>query len=290
MAAQRRDGDRDTADSAARIWQVYADHIGLPDARPADGTGPLPASQAHEPFPVPPPTLTASRPRALRLRTIAVAVVNVVSIVVLVLVAAVAGTALWSYSRTAAVVPEPPVPAAAPVPMPIVAADSVKTAERSAAPAAAQPPRAPDAPVNPPISHASSSGAVSRPDDAAASRARSAVPVKAERTTFGETVTFDFGSDRLGGESLRALDKVVLAMKANPEWRLAIEGHTDSHGAPEYNQELSERRAEVVKMHLETAGIAPHRLRALGFGATRPIVPNDGRRDFLNRRVEFRRR
>jgi outer membrane protein OmpA-like peptidoglycan-associated protein len=281
MAAQQRDGDRDTADSAARIWQLYADHIGLPDARPAED---------NESLPVPlQPSSAPSRPRASRLRTAAVAVGSGVSIVVVALLAAVAGTALWSSWPTPVVVTEPPAPTQPPVP--IARADNVKIAERPATLAAAPAPRAADTPVAPPMSHGSAPASAARPAGGETpSGIPSAVVPKPERASFGDSVNFDFGSDRLAGESLRALDKIVLAMKANPDWQLAIEGHTDSHGPPEYNQELSERRAEAVKVHLESAGIAPHRLRALGFGATRPVVPNDGRRDFLNRRVDLRRR
>ena len=66
-----------------------------------------------------------------------------------------------------------------------------------------------------------------------------------------------------------------------------IEGHTDSNGSDDYNQGLSKRRAETVKMALISKyGINPNRLTAVGYGESRPIATNetsDGR--YTNRRV-----
>jgi OmpA-OmpF porin, OOP family len=102
-------------------------------------------------------------------------------------------------------------------------------------------------------------------------------------------ITFDFGSEGINAESKRTLDTIVVALKANPHWRIVIEGHTDAQGTPDYNRVLSERRAQAVEDYLEAAGIAPGRLRAAGFGASRPLAPNDARGNAVNRRVEIRR-
>jgi len=74
-----------------------------------------------------------------------------------------------------------------------------------------------------------------------------------------------------------------------------IEGHTDSKGNPPYNQKLSERRADSVRLWLvEREGLSNMKFATQGFGATRPKVPNtkpdgsddpDGRQ--TNRRVEI---
>lgn len=78
-------------------------------------------------------------------------------------------------------------------------------------------------------------------------------------------------------------------MKAHPDLRLLIEGHTDSVGNAASNQTLSEKRAAAVKAFLEKEyGIAGDRLEAQGFGDTRPVASNDtpeGRQS--NRRVEL---
>jgi outer membrane protein OmpA-like peptidoglycan-associated protein len=77
-------------------------------------------------------------------------------------------------------------------------------------------------------------------------------------------------------------------LKRHPDWSLAIEGHTDSIGGAASNKALSERRAGAVRAALISAfGIDASRLRASGFGATRPKESNatlDGRA--RNRRVE----
>jgi OmpA-OmpF porin, OOP family len=78
-------------------------------------------------------------------------------------------------------------------------------------------------------------------------------------------------------------------MKAHPEWRMAVEGHTDVQGALDYNRLLSERRAQAVKAHLQSAGIAPERLTAVGFGASRPLAAGGSSGTILNRRADLRR-
>ena len=112
-------------------------------------------------------------------------------------------------------------------------------------------------------------------------------PVSPERAY---RVTFEFGSDGINADSKRILDEIVVAMKANPDWRVAIEGHTDARGTEDYNRALSERRARAARTYLQSAGIAPGRLSAVGFGASRPVAPNDARGNVLNRRVELHRR
>jgi outer membrane protein OmpA-like peptidoglycan-associated protein len=69
---------------------------------------------------------------------------------------------------------------------------------------------------------------------------------------------------------------------------MVVEGHTDSQGPAAYNQELSQRRAQVVRDYLVTRGIASDRITAQGFGPTRSIADNasaEGRAN--NRRVEI---
>lgn len=107
-------------------------------------------------------------------------------------------------------------------------------------------------------------------------------------TLYG--VNFDLDADTLRPESRPALDAVVKAARAHPDWHLAIEGHTDSSGGDAHNQDLSQRRAESVRRYLAAAGVAGDHLGAQGFGASRPVAPNDnpaGRAQ--NRRVEVAR-
>ena len=101
-------------------------------------------------------------------------------------------------------------------------------------------------------------------------------------------VNFDSDSDRIKEESKPTLDKMVAMLKAKPDWKMSIEGHTDSTSTRQHNQILSERRALSVKNYLVTAGIESSRLAATGFGQDKPIAPNDnpiGKAQ--NRRVEL---
>lgn len=104
-------------------------------------------------------------------------------------------------------------------------------------------------------------------------------------------INFDTDSDKIKDESKPTLDKVVAMLKAKPDWKLTIEGHTDSTSTPEHNQDLSERRAVSVRNYLQAAGIDGSRLATVGFGATKPVLSNAtelGRAQ--NRRVELAKR
>lgn len=99
-----------------------------------------------------------------------------------------------------------------------------------------------------------------------------------------DTVYFNFDSRALTSESKAALDRVVEAAKAYPEWKFEIGGHTDSIGSTEYNLKLSEHRAAAVMRYLVTKGVDAARLQAKGYGATRIFESNV--HHFINRRVE----
>lgn len=105
--------------------------------------------------------------------------------------------------------------------------------------------------------------------------------------TYG--IYFDFNRDTLKPESEPVLKEIAQAMTDNPDWKLTVEGHTDNVGGDSYNLELSRRRAAAVKQALVSQyNIAPDRLLTGGFGASRPVEPNDtleGRA--RNRRVEL---
>jgi outer membrane protein OmpA-like peptidoglycan-associated protein len=102
-------------------------------------------------------------------------------------------------------------------------------------------------------------------------------------------ILFDTGSDRLRPESTPTLKEIGDMLKAHPELRIRIEGHTDNVGAAASNQALSEKRAAAVKAYLEQElKIDGTRLEAQGFGDTKPVAKNDtpeGRQS--NRRVEL---
>jgi outer membrane protein OmpA-like peptidoglycan-associated protein len=100
---------------------------------------------------------------------------------------------------------------------------------------------------------------------------------------------FDFNSTELKPGSQNKLREVADVLQRYPYSDLEIAGHTDSQGTAEYNQRLSEKRAEAVKAFLIAEGIDPTRIRARGYGETMPIASNDtpeGRQ--MNRRVELK--
>ncbi|WP_209389821.1 MULTISPECIES: OmpA family protein [unclassified Chryseobacterium] len=109
------------------------------------------------------------------------------------------------------------------------------------------------------------------------------------KITMNESiVTFAFDSSNLTTLAKTNLDKLVQVLVNNPDTNINIYGHTDSKGSDDYNQKLSERRANSVKAYLVSKGIASSRMFALGEGESMPVASNDteeGRAK--NRRVEF---
>ena len=85
------------------------------------------------------------------------------------------------------------------------------------------------------------------------------------------------------------LNKIVNFLLDNPDFTLKIGGHTDSHGTPEFNLDLSKRRAEAIQSFIvDFGGIEMERVGAEGYGNTQPIVEEVTEDDKkLNRRVEF---
>lgn len=102
-------------------------------------------------------------------------------------------------------------------------------------------------------------------------------------------ILFEYASDKLDADSKPTLDELVRLAGGCPSARIVIEGHTSSDGDPERNQKLSERRAQAVADYLRDAGVPAGRLSAEGYGASRPIAPNDTNVNMgKNRRIEFR--
>ena len=101
-------------------------------------------------------------------------------------------------------------------------------------------------------------------------------------------VLFEFDSAEIKPEFTAELDEVAEVIKANPGLIIEVQGHTDNVGSPAYNKQLSLRRAKAVVNYLVSKGVDPSRLRAVGYGCSRPIASNDtpeGRAK--NRRVQF---
>jgi outer membrane protein OmpA-like peptidoglycan-associated protein len=101
-------------------------------------------------------------------------------------------------------------------------------------------------------------------------------------------VLFDTGSSTLKTGAREKLAKISGIVLAHPGLNLQIEGHTDSVGSDEFNQQLSERRADSVRDFLAQQGLPGSSIAARGYGKTQPVASNDtpeGRQ--RNRRVEI---
>src|SRR5467141_3203103 len=101
-------------------------------------------------------------------------------------------------------------------------------------------------------------------------------------------VLFDTGSYTLKPGAREKLAKISGIVLAHPGLNLQVEGHTDSVGTDEFNQQLSERRADSVRDFLAEQGVPGSAVSSRGFGKTQPVATNDtpeGRQ--RNRRVEL---
>lgn len=111
--------------------------------------------------------------------------------------------------------------------------------------------------------------------------------ISAKGRVATQGILFDTGSDRIKPESAPTLKEIGEMLKAHPELKLSVEGHTDDVGSPDANLKLSQARAAAVTAALvKDHGIDAARLSAKGLGSTKPAVPNTtaaGRQ--TNRRV-----
>jgi outer membrane protein OmpA-like peptidoglycan-associated protein len=102
-------------------------------------------------------------------------------------------------------------------------------------------------------------------------------------------IRFATNSAQILPESAAVLGQIARVLKDDPKLELIIEGHTDNVGGPDFNLDLSRKRAEAVKRWLaDKEGISEVRLATVGYGLTRPVADNaseDGRAQ--NRRVEL---
>ena len=117
--------------------------------------------------------------------------------------------------------------------------------------------------------------------------------LRAERTSRGMVVTLEDVLFEVNGAALQPgaqteLLRLADYLKRNPDRKTLIEGHTDNTGGSDYNLQLSQLRAQSVESYLVSSGVPADRIRAIGYGETRPEAPNDsatGRQQ--NRRVEI---
>jgi len=107
-------------------------------------------------------------------------------------------------------------------------------------------------------------------------------------TLSGSVLFASAKADLLPAAQMKLNDVATALTKEDPISKIVVEGHTDSQGSAANNQELSQRRAQVVRDYLVTRGIASDRITAQGFASTRSVADNtsaEGRAN--NRRVEI---
>ncbi len=116
---------------------------------------------------------------------------------------------------------------------------------------------------------------------------------KIERVGEGIKITFDSGilfaidSYQLQSTATANIESLVRVLNKYPDTNILVEGDTDNTGSDDYNQRLSERRAQAVADYQKSLGVAGSRISTVGLGESNPVASNDtedGRRQ--NRRVE----
>ena len=123
-------------------------------------------------------------------------------------------------------------------------------------------------------------------EDLAALKARQTA--RGLELTFASDVLFDTASATLKPGASLQLNRLADYMRDSPKTRIVVEGYTDNRGSADYNQQLSEQRAQSVATALTTQGIDADRVQTVGRGKEFPVASNatpDGRQQ--NRRVDI---
>ncbi len=101
--------------------------------------------------------------------------------------------------------------------------------------------------------------------------------------TFKGEAFFNNNSAVLLPGGVAEMSRIAGVLNRYNQTQIEVGGHTDSTGSEQYNQQLSERRAEAVKNALVQQGVNPARIRTVGYGESRPISSDNA----MNRRVEI---
>jgi len=101
--------------------------------------------------------------------------------------------------------------------------------------------------------------------------------------TFKGDIFFDVNSSTLKPGAYSEVDRISKVLNNYPQTTIRVEGHTDSTGPADYNQRLSEKRAETVKNALVQRTVDTRRIKAVGFGESQPISSDNA----TNRRVSI---
>lgn len=109
------------------------------------------------------------------------------------------------------------------------------------------------------------------------------------KLTLPGGVTFQTNSSKISQGFYQPLDSIASVLVQYPESRIVVAGFTDSTGSPQYNADLSQKRAQSVASYLTKRGVASGRLMATGYGASNFIADNSTEQGrAMNRRVEIK--
>ncbi|MBU1241062.1 OmpA family protein [Myxococcota bacterium] len=114
------------------------------------------------------------------------------------------------------------------------------------------------------------------------------IKVTVKKIELKQKIFFAYNRAKIKPKSFALLNEIAALLKARQTMTLRIEGHTDNRGGRSYNKRLSRKRARAVRKYLIAKGIDPSRMKAEGYGLTKPIADNKNSKGRAkNRRVEF---
>jgi outer membrane protein OmpA-like peptidoglycan-associated protein len=114
-------------------------------------------------------------------------------------------------------------------------------------------------------------------------------PIKKNAVAVLNNIFFESNKFEINSKSFTELNEVVKFLQINSSIKIEISGHTDNVGDENYNQQLSQKRAQSVAEYLLSKGIESSRLTQVGYGSRQPIQPNDSEEHRqANRRIEFK--
>ena len=116
-----------------------------------------------------------------------------------------------------------------------------------------------------------------------------AVTIAGNKITLRAPIYFEATKPVLKSESLPLLDQLAATLVADKKIALVeIQGHTDSRGNDEWNLQISEKRAKAIESYLVSKGVDAKRLRAKGYGETKPLDKHANAKAWAkNRRIDF---
>jgi len=115
------------------------------------------------------------------------------------------------------------------------------------------------------------------------------VKIEGKEIKISKQIHFDTDSAKILGDSNSLMEEIADVLQRTPTiHKVEIQGHTDNTGTKEHNVQLSDERANAVRVWLINAGVDGSRLTAKGYGPDRPLAPNvTGANRARNRRVQF---